>query len=340
MSCRRQIWSRQETLYLINLMKEKNFLTLLQKKRCRNSNIFKLIEEEMKEAGSDKNYEQIRVKWKALKASYAAVRRGVNNGDKSICPYEPELHELLSSKRISSKQFKKEGNSSNNEQDDSASRKGKGGKRTIKSKKVPSWSGKAIAQARCSVVERCRLRLSSVVWLGQIKQNSVEDMCDDDDGGPIDVPLSNRVSTARNHEPLFGPISLFRQVPSRSLKNGPFRKEVDNGEKTGAEEERVQAEAAKVRLKQDQESFKARLVMENEAHEAQVRREDELHKQKLRHQEELHQQRMLHTAERHQLEVQRIRREIALQGVPNTGQNCAMSQTSDHSVTQVCLPQN
>nr|CAD7454933.1 unnamed protein product [Timema tahoe] len=285
MSCRRQIWSRQETLYLINLMKEKNFLTLLQKKRCRNSNIFKLIEEEMKEAGSDKNYEQIRVKWKALKASYAAVRRGVNNGDKSICPYEPELHELLSSKRISSKQFKKEGNSSNNEQDDSAS-------------------------------------------------NSVEDMCDDDDGGPIDVPLSNRVSTARNHEPLFGPISLFRQVPSRSLKNEPFQKEVDNGEKTGAEEARVQAEAAKVRLKQDQESFKARLVMENEAHEAQVRREDELHKQKLRHQEELHQQRMLHTAERHQLEVQRIRREIALQGVPNTGQNCAMSQTSDHSVTQ------
>nr|CAD7267725.1 unnamed protein product [Timema shepardi] len=292
MSCRRQIWSRQETLYLIDLMKEKNFLTLLQKKRCRNSNIFKLIEEEMKEAGSDKNYEQIRVKWKALKASYAAVRRGVNNGDKSICPYEPELHELLSHKCISSKQLKKKGNASNNEQDDSAS-------------------------------------------------NSVEDMCDDDDGGPIDVPLSNGVSTTRNREPLFGPISLFGKVSSCSLKNEPFQKEIDNGEKTGAEQARVQAEDAKVRLKQDQESFKARLVMENEAHKAQVRREDELHKQKLRHQEELHQQRMLHTAEWHQFEVQRIKRELALQGVPNTGQDCAMSQTSDQSVTQqACLPQN
>nr|CAD7202446.1 unnamed protein product [Timema douglasi] len=250
-----------------------------------------LIEEEMKEAGSDKNYEQIRVKWKALKASYAAVRRGVNNGDKSICPYEPELHELLSHKCISSKQLKKKGNASNNEQDDSAS-------------------------------------------------NSVEDMCDDD-GGPIDVPLSNGVSTTRNREPLFGPISLFGKVSSRSLKNESFQKEIENGEKTGAEEARVQAEAAKVRLKQDQESFKARLVMENEAHEAQVRREEELHKQKLRHQEELHQQRMLHTAERHQFEVQRIKRELALQDVPNTGQDCAMSQTSDQSVTQqACLSQN
>nr|CAD7196554.1 unnamed protein product [Timema douglasi] len=92
----RPFWTKQETLYLINLMKEKNFFTLLQKKRYRTASIYKLMEEQMREAGSEKNHEQIRAKWKALKASYAAARKGISySNNREVCPFEPELDALL-----------------------------------------------------------------------------------------------------------------------------------------------------------------------------------------------------------------------------------------------------
>lgn len=82
---------------MLSIIKNKEILRLLDGKRYRNGDIFKIVEEELKKRGFQKTVLQIRTKFKTLKAAYYKVKRHNNTSgaDKLTCPFYEELDELL-----------------------------------------------------------------------------------------------------------------------------------------------------------------------------------------------------------------------------------------------------
>jgi len=70
MENKRDIWSYDETLILINILKEKNILMVMDNKRFRIAEIFKSVEKDMKNKGYCRSATQIHIKFKALKRKY------------------------------------------------------------------------------------------------------------------------------------------------------------------------------------------------------------------------------------------------------------------------------
>lgn len=70
MENKRDIWSYDETQILINIIKEKNILKIMDNKRFRIAEIFKSLENDMKSKGYCRSAKQIHIKFKALKPKY------------------------------------------------------------------------------------------------------------------------------------------------------------------------------------------------------------------------------------------------------------------------------
>ncbi|XP_055857253.1 uncharacterized protein LOC129920094 [Episyrphus balteatus] len=93
----RNLWREQEMLTVLQIIREKKLLPLLNDKTVRSEAVFRKVEKEMFERGfCKKNFQQIWTKWKFLKSTYMTSRR-VHQIPK-IIPLEvyESLDELLS----------------------------------------------------------------------------------------------------------------------------------------------------------------------------------------------------------------------------------------------------
>lgn len=90
-------WTTLETSFMLSIIRDKNILQLLDGKRYRNTDIFKVVEEELKIRGFMKTSAQIRTKWKTLKLNYFKTKRTNNTSGwcRVNCPFWDELDELL-----------------------------------------------------------------------------------------------------------------------------------------------------------------------------------------------------------------------------------------------------
>ncbi|XP_046384535.1 uncharacterized protein LOC124154701 [Ischnura elegans] len=94
---KRNVWSEQETMHLINLIKEEDIMRLLDGKRSRNSDIYMRLVGPMSEAGYIRDVNQLRTKWKHLQQEYRkeVAARGRSGGAGHASPYFEALHEIL-----------------------------------------------------------------------------------------------------------------------------------------------------------------------------------------------------------------------------------------------------
>jgi len=70
MENKRDLWSYDETLALINILKEKQILKIMDNKRFRIAEIFKSLQQDMIKKGYCRSATQIHIKFKALKRKY------------------------------------------------------------------------------------------------------------------------------------------------------------------------------------------------------------------------------------------------------------------------------
>lgn len=95
---KRRIWNYREVLFMLNMIKERNFLILLNSKSFKAADMYLAVELGMKEAGFDKTAEEIKVKWKNLKFVYTNIKKNNTSvTDRWKYLYYEELDELLGS---------------------------------------------------------------------------------------------------------------------------------------------------------------------------------------------------------------------------------------------------
>lgn len=72
----RNMWSHEETVAMLAIMDEKKCLQYFDGKKYRNSEIYKMIANEMKAKGfSAKNEKQIDFRWKNIKSLYIKEKK-------------------------------------------------------------------------------------------------------------------------------------------------------------------------------------------------------------------------------------------------------------------------
>lgn len=101
MSATRLYWSSDECLILLNIFEEKNILKLIDGKKYRKKEIYKIVENEFKSRGIiDKKELQIENKWKNLKKQYITAKKGntISGAATNTCEYYEELDRLLGSR--------------------------------------------------------------------------------------------------------------------------------------------------------------------------------------------------------------------------------------------------
>lgn len=94
----RNIWLEWEVLNLLEIIREEKIHQLFDGKRYKNAEIYKLVESKMKEKGViNKNAEQIKNKWKALKTSYTSCKKSnsVSGAQRNECDYYEILDDIL-----------------------------------------------------------------------------------------------------------------------------------------------------------------------------------------------------------------------------------------------------
>lgn len=100
MDKKRNIWKDSEVKVMLEIIKEKHILQLMDGKTRRNKTIFIEIEKEMRNKGFDRNADQIRSNFKFLKSEYNSVKRNNNKSgaERKTCLFFEILEELLSSR--------------------------------------------------------------------------------------------------------------------------------------------------------------------------------------------------------------------------------------------------
>lgn len=108
MACaNRNLWTNEEILTLLEIIREKKINNLFDGKRYKNVEIYRLIEEEMEKRGySTKNGEQIKNKWKSLKTAYNTCKKEntKSGAARKECDYFDILDEILGTRPSSSVQ--------------------------------------------------------------------------------------------------------------------------------------------------------------------------------------------------------------------------------------------
>lgn len=96
MSKKGQNWGEQETRVFLELCIEKQILSIMDGKKHKHTEIFKMLEPEIEKQGYKKTADQMKLKLKNLKLAYFKCRRdnNVSGAATSCCPFYNEL-ELL-----------------------------------------------------------------------------------------------------------------------------------------------------------------------------------------------------------------------------------------------------
>ena len=68
-------WSASESLFLIQTLKELDIVARLDGRKTRNTELFKKVHEKLSEAGVDCNIEQMKNRWKTLRAGYYKAKQ-------------------------------------------------------------------------------------------------------------------------------------------------------------------------------------------------------------------------------------------------------------------------
>uniref|UniRef100_A0A182NFW0 Very-long-chain (3R)-3-hydroxyacyl-CoA dehydratase n=1 Tax=Anopheles dirus TaxID=7168 RepID=A0A182NFW0_9DIPT len=90
---RRNVWSGEETMELLEIIKEHNFMQLFAT-ATRENDVYQMIEDEMQKNGfGGKNAGQIYHKWKNLKRAFYQSKK--QNKGRAICEFAEELAEIL-----------------------------------------------------------------------------------------------------------------------------------------------------------------------------------------------------------------------------------------------------
>lgn len=95
---KRNIWTDPEVQCMLDIMRDKKVLSLLDGKKYKNKNIYIMIEKEMNNFGfKNKSAEQIILKWRKLKAEYIKTvnKNKISGTGRSTCPFYDELNEIL-----------------------------------------------------------------------------------------------------------------------------------------------------------------------------------------------------------------------------------------------------
>ncbi|XP_012534499.1 putative uncharacterized protein DDB_G0282499 [Monomorium pharaonis] len=102
MENKRDIWSYDETMTLIHILKEKKILKIMDNKRFRIAEIFKSLEQEMKNKGYCRSATQIHIKFKGLKRTYNNCRTALSKSGAGVkkCMFYDELDELFGCRPI------------------------------------------------------------------------------------------------------------------------------------------------------------------------------------------------------------------------------------------------
>lgn len=102
MSCAKKgvNWTDAETRTFLELITEKNILSIIDGKKHRHIEIFQMLVPEMQEKNYAKTAEQMKLKLKKLKATYFKCKRdnNVSGAAPSTCPFYNELDLLYGSR--------------------------------------------------------------------------------------------------------------------------------------------------------------------------------------------------------------------------------------------------
>lgn len=92
-------WSDEETIFMLQQLKELNILKYLDGRKTRNGKIFIKTSERLNEAGFIRTAEQVRVRWKHLKHNYHNVKK--TDEYNRVWPFCDILEELLGNNILS-----------------------------------------------------------------------------------------------------------------------------------------------------------------------------------------------------------------------------------------------
>ncbi|XP_078487367.1 uncharacterized protein LOC100177023 isoform X2 [Ciona intestinalis] len=90
-------WSNEETMLLIDLIQEKNIIEKIDGRQGRNQQYYKVIAEEFAQRHLKKNWKQVSIKWKNLKAQYYNILKSESKSTAEAAewPFFVKLNELL-----------------------------------------------------------------------------------------------------------------------------------------------------------------------------------------------------------------------------------------------------
>lgn len=96
-------WSGEETVFLLKTLQEQNIMAKLDGRKVRNVEIFSDVYTALKEAGFDRSVDQIKSRWKALKASYSNAKRQNSKSGSSPAnfAYQKEMEDILGGRPLS-----------------------------------------------------------------------------------------------------------------------------------------------------------------------------------------------------------------------------------------------
>ncbi|XP_011689999.1 PREDICTED: zinc finger and SCAN domain-containing protein 29-like [Wasmannia auropunctata] len=101
MSCKKGAnWTEGETRTFLELVTEKSILSIMDGKKHRHIEIFRMLVPEMQTRGYDKTAEQMKLKLKNLRTAYMKCKRdnNVSGAAPSTCPFYNELDVLYGSR--------------------------------------------------------------------------------------------------------------------------------------------------------------------------------------------------------------------------------------------------
>uniref|UniRef100_A0A1B0DHP7 Myb/SANT-like DNA-binding domain-containing protein n=1 Tax=Phlebotomus papatasi TaxID=29031 RepID=A0A1B0DHP7_PHLPP len=86
-------WSSEETKVFLHIIEEKQILAMMDNKKHRNSEIFKIVEKEFRNAGYTRDCKQLEIKFKNLKQSYNIIK--AHNAESGNNRKEHEFQDIL-----------------------------------------------------------------------------------------------------------------------------------------------------------------------------------------------------------------------------------------------------
>lgn len=95
---KRPIWTSDEVIRMIQIIKDKNILSLLYGGKYRRNDVFKVVAANLRRMGYNRTAEQISTKWKHLRLTYAHAKAELKSGISTAgqeCAFYEQMDDLL-----------------------------------------------------------------------------------------------------------------------------------------------------------------------------------------------------------------------------------------------------